>query len=147
RLRVATAPAILTDPDLIICDQPTTALDVTIQGQILYRMQDICRKNDTALIWITHDLGVVAELADQVAVMYAGRIVEYGSVEQVLANPIHPYTKGLLESMPGAAAPGARLAQIEGMAPTLTSREAGCAFRPRCTRRGELCAQQAPEVT
>ncbi|MDS1140143.1 ABC transporter ATP-binding protein [Pusillimonas sp. SM2304] len=147
RQRVAIAIAMLNKPELIIADEPTTALDVTIQAQILFEMQKLCREQNTAMIWITHDLGVVAELADQVAVMYAGRIVEYGSVEHVLANPVHPYTKGLMESMPGAAAPGARLAQIEGMAPTLTSRETGCPFRPRCPRRGDLCAQQAPEVT
>ena len=147
RQRVAIAIAMLNKPELIIADEPTTALDVTIQAQILFEMQKLCREQNTALIWITHDLGVVAELADQVAVMYAGRIVEYGSVEQVLAHPVHPYTRGLMESMPGATTPGQRLTQIEGMAPTLTGREAGCAFRPRCSRRQELCGQQAPEVT
>ena len=105
RQRVAIAIAMLNKPDLIICDEPTTALDVTIQGQILYRMQEICRQHNTALIWITHDLGVVAELADRVAVMYAGRIVESGPVEQVLEAPRHPYTRGLLDSMPGATQP------------------------------------------
>ena len=119
RQRVAIAIAMLNKPDLIICDEPTTALDVTIQGQILYRMQEICREHNTALIWITHDLGVVAELADRVAVMYAGRIVESGPVEQVLDSPRHPYTKGLLDSMPGSTQPGARLHQINGMAPSL----------------------------
>ncbi|MFQ6684868.1 ABC transporter ATP-binding protein, partial [Bordetella pertussis] len=94
RQRVAIAIAMLNKPDLIICDEPTTALDVTIQGQILYRMQEICRQHDTALIWITHDLGVVAELADRVAVMYAGRIVESGPVDAVLDAPRHPYTRG-----------------------------------------------------
>src|SRR5690606_39943372 len=117
RQRVAIAIAMLNNPDLIICDEPTTALDVTIQGQILYRMQEICRLHNTALIWITHDLGVVAELADHVAVMYAGRIVEAGPVAQVLDAPRHPYTRGLLDSMPANTAPGARLHQIEGMAP------------------------------
>jgi peptide/nickel transport system ATP-binding protein len=147
RQRVAIAIAMLNDPQLIIADEPTTALDVTIQSQILFEMQKLCRERNTALIWITHDLGVVAELADQVAVMYAGRIVEYGAVGDVLTNPIHPYTKGLLESMPGHAAPGSRLSQIQGMAPTLTNRETGCAFRPRCPRRGELCAQLTPALT
>ncbi|MBO1113708.1 ABC transporter ATP-binding protein [Bordetella petrii] len=144
RQRVAIAIAMLNNPDLIICDEPTTALDVTIQGQILYRMQEICRKHDTALIWITHDLGVVAELADHVAVMYAGRIVEAGPVEQVLDAPRHPYTRGLLDSMPGNTAPGARLHQIEGMAPSLAGRPAGCAFRPRCPSAITRCAEQAP---
>ncbi|ETH83622.1 putative oligopeptide transport ATP-binding protein OppD [Bordetella pertussis STO1-CHOC-0017] len=122
RQRVAIAIAMLNKPDLIICDEPTTALDVTIQGQILYRMQEICRQHDTALIWITHDLGVVAELADRVAVMYAGRIVESGPVDAVLDAPRHPYTRGLLESMPAQTQPGARLRQIDGMAPTLSAR-------------------------
>lgn len=147
RQRVAIAIAMLNRPDLIICDEPTTALDVTIQGQILYRMQEICRKNDTALIWITHDLGVVAELADRVAVMYAGRIVESGPVDEVLDAPRHPYTRGLLESMPAAAAPGARLRQIDGMAPSLTGRPGGCAFRTRCPRAVVRCAEQAPGLT
>jgi peptide/nickel transport system ATP-binding protein len=147
RQRVAIAIAMLNKPDLIICDEPTTALDVTIQGQILYRMQQICREHNTALIWITHDLGVVAELADRVAVMYAGRIVESGPVEQVLDAPRHPYTRGLLDSMPGATQPGARLHQINGMAPSLAARPAGCAFRPRCTHAVTRCTEQAPSVT
>jgi peptide/nickel transport system ATP-binding protein len=147
RQRVAIAIAMLNKPDLIICDEPTTALDVTIQGQILYRMQEICREHNTALIWITHDLGVVAELADRVAVMYAGRIVESGPVEEVLDAPRHPYTKGLLDSMPGATQPGARLHQINGMAPSLAGRPSGCPFRPRCTSAVTRCTEQAPTVT
>ncbi len=147
RQRVAIAIAMLNKPDLIICDEPTTALDVTIQGQILYRMQEICREHNTALIWITHDLGVVAELANRVAVMYAGRIVESGPVEQVLDAPRHPYTRGLLDSMPGATTPGARLHQIHGMAPSLAGRPSGCAFRPRCTHAVTRCTEQAPTVT
>ncbi|MCQ9618086.1 ABC transporter ATP-binding protein [Paenalcaligenes niemegkensis] len=147
RQRVAIAIAMLNQPELIIADEPTTALDVTIQGQILYQMQTLCRKNNTAMIWITHDLGVVAELADKVAVMYAGRIVEYGPVSEILAAPRHPYTKGLLQSMPGTAKPGSRLAQIDGMAPTLTSREVGCTFRPRCLHALDQCAQSVPPQT
>lgn len=147
RQRVAIAIAMLNKPDLIICDEPTTALDVTIQGQILYRMQEICRESNTALIWITHDLGVVAELADRVAVMYAGCIVESGSVEQILNTPRHPYTKGLLESMPGNIPPGARLSQIDGMAPSLADRPTGCAFWPRCPNAVTRCTEQAPSVT
>lgn len=146
RQRVAIAIAMLNKPDLIIADEPTTALDVTIQAQILFEMQKLCREQNTALIWITHDLGVVAELADRVAVMYAGRIVEQGPVDEVLASPRHPYTQGLLDSMPGRTLPGNRLTQIEGMAPTLTGRETGCPFRPRCPRRQDLCALQAPAV-
>ncbi|CAM3827207.1 ABC transporter ATP-binding protein [Bordetella tumulicola] len=146
RQRVAIAIAMLNKPDLIICDEPTTALDVTIQGQILYRMQEICRQHNTALIWITHDLGVVAELADHVAVMYAGRIVEAGPVNQILDAPRHPYTKGLLDSMPANSAPGSRLHQIDGMAPSLAGRPVGCAFRPRCPNAITRCAEQAPSV-
>ncbi|MEG1454404.1 MAG: ABC transporter ATP-binding protein, partial [Comamonas sp.] len=128
RQRVAIAIAMLNRPELIICDEPTTALDVTIQGQILYRMQQICQAQGTALIWITHDLGVIAELADRVAVMYGGRIVETGTVAEVLDAPRHPYTQGLLNSLPAQATPGARLSQINGMAPSLSGRVPGCAF-------------------
>ncbi|WP_233234256.1 ABC transporter ATP-binding protein [Bordetella sp. LUAb4] len=147
RQRVAIAIAMLNNPDLIIADEPTTALDVTIQGQILYRMQEICRTKDTALIWITHDLGVVAELADRVAVMYAGRIVETGPVAEVLEAPRHPYTQGLLRSMPGTATPGGRLQQINGMAPTLSARPSGCPFRPRCPNAITRCTETFPGVT
>ena len=100
RQRVAIAIALLNKPDLIIADEPTTALDVTIQGQILYEMQTLCRESGTALIWITHDLSVIAGLADTVSVMYAGRIVEQGTVAQVLEAPRHPYTRGLIDSAP-----------------------------------------------
>ncbi len=147
RQRVAIAIAMLNQPELIIADEPTTALDVTIQGQILYQMQELCRAHNTAMIWITHDLGVVAELADRVAVMYAGRIVESGTVEEVLASPRHPYTRGLLQSMPGTSTPGERLSQIDGMAPSLSGREAGCAFRPRCPGARAECAAAPPPNT
>ncbi|BEP94090.1 ABC transporter ATP-binding protein [Acidovorax sp. A79] len=147
RQRVAIAIAMLNKPELIICDEPTTALDVTIQGQILYRMQEICRTHGTALIWITHDLGVIAELADKVAVMYAGKIVESGPVDEVLDAPVHPYTRGLLDSLPGAALPGGRLRQISGMAPMLGNRPAGCAFAPRCAHALAQCATGEPENT
>ena len=147
RQRVAIAIAMLNNPKLIIADEPTTALDVTIQGQILFQMQKLCRAQDTALIWITHDLGVIAELADRVAVMYAGRIVESGTVDEVLSAPRHPYTLGLLDSMPSTSEPGERLHQIDGMAPSLAGREIGCAFRPRCPRAVAACAQQPPEIT
>ncbi len=147
RQRVAIAIAMLNRPDLIICDEPTTALDVTIQGQILYRMQEICREHQTALIWITHDLGVVAELADKVAVMYAGRIVESGPVNEVLDAPRHPYTRGLLDSMPARTQPGSRLHQINGMAPSLSARPSGCAFRPRCPNVIPRCTEQPPAAT
>ena len=144
RQRVAIAIAMLNRPELIICDEPTTALDVTIQGQILYRMQQICQQYGTALIWITHDLGVIAELADRVAVMYAGRIVESGQVDAVFDAPRHPYTQGLLQSLPAQAQPGQRLAQINGMAPSLSGRVPGCAFAPRCTRASNRCLSEQP---
>lgn len=147
RQRVAIAIALLNNPELIIADEPTTALDVTIQAQILYEMQKLCREQNTAMIWITHDLGVVAELVDYVAVMYAGRIVEYGPVQALIRQPRHPYTQGLIQSMPSATQPGQRLQQIEGMAPTLTGRERGCTFRPRCIYAQPQCAISPPPVS
>jgi peptide/nickel transport system ATP-binding protein len=145
RQRVAIAIALLNNPDLIIADEPTTALDVTIQGQILFEMQKLTRETGAAMIWITHDLSVIAGLADRVCVMYAGRIVEQGSVVDVLSRPRHPYTQGLLDSVPARGRRGARLKQIPGMAPSLLDLPAGCAFRPRCGRATEACAV-APEM-
>jgi len=143
RQRVAIATALINQPDLIIADEPTTALDVTIQGQILFEVQKLARETGAALIWITHDLTVVAELADRIAVMYAGRIVESGAVAAVLDNPRHPYTRGLLDSVPDEAR-GMRLAQIDGMAPRLDARPAGCAFAPRCPRATDTCRRDDP---
>lgn len=139
RQRVAIAIALLNAPDLIICDEPTTALDVTIQGQILYEMQKLCRQSGTALIWITHDLSVVAGLADTVAVMYAGKIVENGTVNDVLENPRHPYTHGLIASAPSRNPRGLPLRQIPGMTPSLLNLPQGCAFRERCDRATAAC--------
>ena len=144
RQRVAIAIALLHSPDLIIADEPTTALDVTVQGQILYEMQKLVRESGTALIWITHDLAVVAGLADRIAVMYAGRIVELGTADDVLEAPRHPYTRGLLDSVPTAAAPGQRLRQISGATPSLIKLGAGCAFRQRCPRAAEPCEVMPP---
>ena len=141
RQRVAIAIALLNQPDLIIADEPTTALDVTIQAQILFEMQQLARSSGTALLWITHDLSVVAGLADEVCVMYAGRIVEHGSVDQVLDAPLHPYTRGLIASLPGAARRGEPLRQIPGMAPSLLKLPPGCAFRERCPRADASCTQ------
>ncbi len=146
RQRVAIATAFLHSPALIIADEPTTALDVSIQAQIVVEMQKLCSEAGTALLWISHDLAVVAGLADRVCVMYAGRIVEEGSTTQVLATPAHPYTHGLLKSTPAAATPGQPLPTIPGLAPAATERPAGCAFRPRCERASELCLQ-VPAVT
>ena len=141
RQRVAIAISLLNKPDLIICDEPTTALDVTIQGQILFEMQKICRESGTALLWITHDLSVVAGLADDVAVMYAGKIVEFGPTGELLDCPLHPYTKGLLDSVPGRNIKGRPLKQIPGMTPSLLQIGSGCAFRDRCARRTDDCEQ------
>jgi peptide/nickel transport system ATP-binding protein len=146
RQRVAIAIALLHSPELIIADEPTTALDVTVQGQILYEMQKLTRESGTALIWITHDLAVVAGLADRIAVMYAGRIVEIGDAGQVLDAPRHPYTRGLLDSVPAATAPGERLRQISGSTPSLLKLPSGCAFRERCPRAGAACATM-PDMT
>ncbi len=145
RQRVAIAIALLNNPDLIIADEPTTALDVTIQGQILFEMQKLTRETGAAMIWITHDLSVVAGLADRVSVMYAGRIVEQGSVFDVLSQPRHPYTQGLLDSVPSRSARGARLKQIPGMAPSVLDLPAGCAFRARCAYASDACAA-APQM-
>lgn len=141
RQRVAIAIAMLHRPDLIIADEPTTALDVTIQGQILFEVQKLCREFGTAMIWITHDLAVVAGLADRVCVMYAGKLVEQGTVGAVLDQPLHPYTRGLLGSVPSRNRRGQPLYQIPGMTPSLLNLPPGCAFRSRCPRATEVCAQ------
>ncbi|MBL8701163.1 MAG: ABC transporter ATP-binding protein [Alphaproteobacteria bacterium] len=145
RQRVAIAIALLHRPDLIIADEPTTALDVSIQGQILYEVRRLARETGVALIWITHDLAVVSSLADRIAVMYAGRIVEDGGAYDVLSTPLHPYTSGLLSSVPGDAPPGTLLPQIPGTTPSLLKLPAGCSFRERCARASEACAAM-PEL-
>jgi peptide/nickel transport system ATP-binding protein len=145
RQRVAIAIALLNKPDLIIADEPTTALDVTIQGQILAEVQRIARESGTALIWITHDLSVVAGLADRICVMYAGRIVEQGTTEDVLTHPAHPYTQGLLDSVPSRNRRGEPLRQIPGMTPSLLNLAAGCPFRDRCSRATAVC-ETLPEA-
>ncbi len=144
RQRVAIAIALINRPRLIIADEPTTALDVTIQGQILYEAQKLCRESGTALIWITHDLTVVAGLADRICVMYAGRIVEEGPVDEVLDRPLHPYTHGLINSVPSRNRRGQPLAQIRGMTPLLVDLPPGCAFRARCDRASDACRADPP---
>ena len=144
RQRVAIAIALLNKPDLIICDEPTTALDVTTQNQILFEMQTLCRESGSALVWITHDLAVVAGLADAVAVMYAGQLVEQGSVRQVLETPRHPYTRALIASAPSRNPRGRPLAQINGMAPSPLDLPSGCRFRDRCPRATAECAAPPP---
>jgi peptide/nickel transport system ATP-binding protein len=145
RQRVAIAIALLNHPDLVIADEPTTALDVTIQGQILYEVQKLCRDTGAALIWITHDLSVIAGLADEVCVMYAGRVVESGPVDDVLDRPLHPYTVGLIGSVPSRNRRGKPLAQIPGMTPSLLNLPAGCPFRNRCPRADTACVATPPQ--
>ena len=141
RQRVAIAIALLHKPKLIVADEPTTALDVTIQGQILFEMQRLCRESNTALIWITHDLAVVAGLADRIAVMYAGRIVEMGRTADIIERPMHPYTKGLIGSVPSQNTRGHPLAQIPGMTPSLLKLPTGCAFKARCSIAIDKCSE------
>ncbi len=145
RQRVCIAIALLNDPDLIIADEPTTALDVTIQAQILHEMRALCAGSGTSLIWITHDLSVVAGLADKICVMYAGRIVERGDVDEVLDRPLHPYTRGLIASLPSRSERGQALYQIPGMTPSLLGLGEGCAFRDRCPRADASCLDSPPE--
>ncbi|MFT6559318.1 ABC transporter ATP-binding protein [Sneathiella sp.] len=146
RQRVAFAIALLNKPDLIIADEPTTALDVTIQAQILFETQKLCRETGTALVWITHDLTVVAGLADKVCVMYAGKVVETGPVDAVLDNPRHPYSEGLIGSVPSRNKRGQALNQIPGMTPSLLNLPAGCAFSQRCKYVQDEC-NIAPEIS
>jgi peptide/nickel transport system ATP-binding protein len=146
RQRVAIAVALLNRPDVIVADEPTTALDVSIQAQILAEVKTIVRDLGTALIWISHDLAVVSALASRVLVMYAGRVVEHGPTAAVLRAPRHPYTQGLLNSLPARASPGEELAQIPGQPPSLAALPIGCAFSPRCPRADAIC-KEAPATT
>jgi peptide/nickel transport system ATP-binding protein len=143
RQRVLIAMAIACRPALVIADEPTTALDVTIQAQILDLLREMKTAFDLSLLLITHDLGVIAETADRVAVMYAGRIVEYGGVRDVFRQPMHPYTRGLLASLP-TGKPGSRLTAIEGSVPLLGALPPGCAFNPRCPDRFDRCTTAPP---
>jgi peptide/nickel transport system ATP-binding protein len=144
RQRVAIAIALLHRPAVLIADEPTTALDVTIQGQILHEVQHLCRELGTALIWISHDLSVVAGLADRICVMYAGRIVEQGTVDDVLDRPRHPYTAGLIAAVPSRNERGRPLRQIRGTTPSPARMPAGCAFRTRCDRADAACLTPPP---
>jgi peptide/nickel transport system ATP-binding protein len=144
RQRLGIATALLNQPKLIIADEPTTALDVSVQGQILHEVGRLCRETGTAALWITHDLATVSALADRVYVMYAGRIVESGAVDDVLLAPRHPYTRGLLDSIPNRNRRGQMLRQIDGMTPSLLNLPSGCAFRLRCPHAGAQCAADPP---
>jgi len=144
RQRIVIAIALITDPDLIIADEPTTALDVTIQAEIMDLLLSLCESEDMGLILITHDLAVVSQVTEKIAVMYAGKIVEAGLTEAVITEPKHPYTQGLIKALPGSLQPGSRLNQIPGMMPTLTDIPPGCAFHPRCTISDSKCESKAP---
>jgi oligopeptide/dipeptide ABC transporter ATP-binding protein len=147
RQRVMIAMALATEPDLLIADEPTTALDVTIQAQILTLMEQLQQKSGTALLFITHDLGVIAEICDRVVVMYAGQVVETGLVDDLFHATRHPYTRGLLSSIPRlAGTPKTRLATIDGMVPPLDALPAGCRFSNRCPFVIEHCRNQRPEL-
>ncbi len=145
RQRVMIAIALACDPDVLIADEPTTALDVTIQAQILELVKELRRKLGMAIIWITHDLGVIAAIADRVMVMYGGQVVEHAPVKELFANPQHPYTRALLKTIPSiTGAREDRLQVIEGQPPILTAEPASCPFRARCTHAFDLCAQVNP---
>ncbi len=146
RQRIVIAIALLTSPALIIADEPTTALDVTIQADIMELLLELCESENMALILITHDLAVVSQVAERIAVMYAGRIAELGTTEQIINDPQHPYTKGLLQALPQNAARRGRLYQIPGSMPNLKERPAGCSFYERCDDRLEKCEDKIPEL-
>lgn len=145
RQRVVIALALAAEPELLIADEPTTALDVSIQAQIIQLLKRLCHERGTAVMLITHDMGVIAETADRVAVMYAGRIAEIGPVRDVVQNPHHPYTKGLMASIPKLDDTGARLQQISGSMPRLTAIPKGCAFNPRCEVAFDKCRIDRPD--
>ncbi len=147
RQRVVIAIALANNPDLVIADEPTTALDVTIQAQVLNLMKRLSQERGSSIILITHDMGVVAQMADRIAVMYAGKIVEVGPTEEIIFNPRHPYTIGLIRSIPKLSGKrGKKLYQIPGMMPSLLNLPPGCAFAPRCFCKTENCEKEVPEL-
>jgi oligopeptide/dipeptide ABC transporter ATP-binding protein len=147
RQRALIAMAMACDPALLIADEPTTALDVTVQAQILHLIRELQERSGMGVLLITHDLGVIAENAAEVAVMYAGKIVESAGVEQLFARPRHPYTIGLMRSLPELARPGERLAAIPGVVPSASAPPSGCRFHTRCPIARESCAREEPELT
>ena len=146
RQRVVIALALAAEPALIVADEPTTALDVSIQAQIISLLKKLCREHGASVMLITHDMGVIAETADRVAVMYAGRVAEVGPVAEVIHSPQHPYTVGLMGSIPSMETEVERLTQIDGSMPRLTAIPAGCAFNPRCPRVFDRCRTERPEL-
>jgi peptide/nickel transport system ATP-binding protein len=146
RQRVVIAMALAAEPQLIVADEPTTALDVSIQAQIIGLLKTICKDRGAAVMLITHDMGVIAETCDRVAVMYAGRIVEIGPVHEVINRPSHPYSSGLMASIPDMSSDRERLNQIDGAMPRLNAIPQGCAFNPRCPQVFERCKQERPEL-
>ncbi len=146
RQRVVIALALCAGPRLIVADEPTTALDVSIQAQIIALLKRLCREHGTAVMLVTHDMGVIAETADRVAVMYAGRVAEIGPVREVVKHAKHPYTKGLMGSIPSLGVRTERLTQIDGAMPRLTEIPPGCAFNPRCTFKGQRCLVERPNL-
>ncbi len=146
RQRVVIALALAAEPKLVIADEPTTALDVSIQAQIISLLRRVCREHGAAVMLVTHDMGVIAETCDRVAVMYAGRIVEIGPVAEVIHRPAHPYTVGLMGSIPAMDEERERLLQIDGAMPRLDAIPAGCAFNPRCTHAVARCRAERPEL-
>ncbi len=146
RQRVVIALALAAQPQLIVADEPTTALDVSIQAQIITLLKNLCKQHGAAVMLITHDMGVIAETCDRVAVMYAGRVVEIGPVHEVINQPAHPYTEGLMASIPEVHHDRDRLNQIDGAMPRLNAIPKGCAFNPRCTKVTERCTQERPEL-
>ncbi len=146
RQRIVIAIALLTNPALIVADEPTTALDVTIQAEIMDLLLELCRNEDMGLMLITHDLAVVGEVTQKVAVMYAGRIVEMGLTRDIIDKPLHPYTKGLMAALPQAGTTSDRLTQIPGIMPSLVNLPEGCSFHPRCTLCSDICKTQVPKL-
>ena len=146
RQRVAIATALLHRPSVIIADEPTTALDVSIQGQILAEVRRLADETGTAIVWVTHDLAVISSLADDICVMYAGRIVESGTAEAVISSPRHPYTVGLIGSVPSLHEPGTPLPQIPGSTPQLSNLPSGCPFRTRCAHASDVCRTEPPTI-
>lgn len=144
--RAIIAMALLCNPEILIADEPTTALDVTIQAQVLEIIRNLVREQDMSMILITHDLGVVAETCDHVAIMYAGEVVEYGTVWDVYTDPKHPYTRGLFDSIPKMDGEEERLSPIPGLAPNSTALPGGCYFHPRCKFCQDRCREQSPEM-